>query len=130
MGKGDNMTVMVIRRLVCALPKVMRDWIIYLRFDPKRFWTEKGSTYFVDYHTAEERNEQMILKILEKIGFDSLIDIGCGYGRYLKCIHEHFPHAKLVGVDISPTQISSARAFLAHYPEIELREIDGSSSAL
>ena len=101
-------------------------WRRALTHNPKDFWTEKGGgNYFIKYPPGGSRNENLILKVLENEKFDSLIDIGCGYGRYLKTISERFPKAKLVGVEISPTQLEKAKDYLKHCKNIQLEEING-----
>lgn len=42
-----------------------------------------------------------VLKYVKKQKPGSVIDLGCGYGGYLKEIHEHYPEISLQGVEIS-----------------------------
>lgn len=100
-------------------------WKLAMRFNPKQYWTERGRTYIAEYPPGGSKTKEVILATLATIEFESLLDVGCGYGRYLKCIADRFPGAKLAGVDISPTQIAEAKRYLLGYPEIELRETDG-----
>ena len=44
---------------------------------------------------------------------NSIIDIGCGYGRYLKVIRDNYPNIELVGTDISKSQITYAKKYLS-----------------
>ncbi len=44
-------------------------------------------------------------------GFDSLLDVGCGDGRFLCEINSRFPDKRLVGIDMSEQAIGFARAF-------------------
>lgn len=117
--------VVKIHHYMLSFPRVTRDWITYLTFDPKRYWIERGLTYINQYPPVEEGTDLMYLKILAGVGFNSLIEIGCGYGRRLRRIAESFPHSRLVGVDISSTLIFKAREYLKDHPEIELRETNG-----
>lgn len=97
-----------------------------MTFSPKDYWTkEGGEEYFKKCPPVGSRNEEPILRVLQSDGFESLIDIGCGYGRYLKVISARFPDARLVGVDISPTQLQKAKEYLGDCKNVELREIDG-----
>jgi SAM-dependent methyltransferase len=105
--------------------EIIRHWKLALTFNPKQYWTEKGLTYVREYPPEGSRGEELILATLAKFDFQSLVDIGCGYGRYLKAIADRFPDVKLAGVDISPTQIVEAKKFLSAYPVIDLRETDG-----
>ncbi|MFC2044073.1 class I SAM-dependent methyltransferase [Chloroflexota bacterium] len=94
-------------------------------FNPKIYWIEQGNTYIYEHPPEGERGEKLILDTLAKIDFQSLLEMGCGYGRYLKCIAERFPQVRLTGVDISPTQIDEAKRYLINYPQIQLEETDG-----
>ncbi len=99
-----------------------RDWILRRRHDPHRFWSEWGKTYIKDFPPTGERKESVILEALSELEFSSLLDVGCGYGRYLKVIKEALSPEKLCGADISDTQIEEAHRFLAKYPEIKLQQ--------
>jgi SAM-dependent methyltransferase len=69
-----------------------------------------------------DRHEALILRELAERGVASLLDVGCGYGRYLRAA-ARCPDLRLqrvCGVDISPTQVEHARSFLADHPEVEL----------
>jgi len=53
---------------------------------------------------------QVVFDQLENLSFDSLIDIGCGDGRFLREVAKRYPNAKLLGVDISERAIRLAKA--------------------
>jgi len=53
-----------------------------------------------------------VLRNLKEMRFDSLLEVGCGVGHFLKVIHRHFPDKRLVGVDISRTMIQDAMRYL------------------
>jgi len=89
--------------------------------DLKRYWTIKGRTYITD--CPPKNNGSLIVDELAKLKFSSILDIGCGYGRHLKLIKESFPNTRLIGADISPTMLESARRYLND--SIELYETDG-----
>lgn len=101
-------------------------WRRFLDYDPKKDWAIRGGAeYFEKYPPVRSRHEEEILKVLENEKFDRLIDIGCGYGRYLKSISSRFPKVRLIGVDISPTQLEKARDYLKECNNVELQEVDG-----
>lgn len=54
---------------------------------------------------------QVVLAELAKIGVQSLVDIGCGDGRFLREAARFFPGAELLGIDYSQRAISIAQAF-------------------
>lgn len=115
----------MVGRLLKNFRRLFGLWKMALTFDPKQYWIEKGRTYINEYPPGGQRCEELILATLATIEFESLLDVGCGYGRYLKCISDRFPEVKLAGVDISPTQLTEAKRYLLDHPEIELIEIDG-----
>ncbi|MFW6121602.1 MAG: class I SAM-dependent methyltransferase [Petrotogales bacterium] len=53
---------------------------------------------------------KVVLDQLNKLSFDSLIDIGCGDGRFLKEVAKSVPTAKLLGIDSSLRAIKLAKA--------------------
>lgn len=52
---------------------------------------------------------RFILNILKKLEFNSLLDVGCGDGRFLYEVYHIFPQKKIVGIDISERAIKFAR---------------------
>ena len=105
-------------------------YIEYLQFDPEKFWEQEGGEkYFNNFHTLSNRNEEVILEEIEKNKPNSVLDLGCGYGRYLKAINDKFPNIKLTGCEISQSQINKAIEFLNN-DEIELVKTDGKTLPL
>lgn len=52
----------------------------------------------------------LVLDYLEKHGFDSVIDVGCGDGRFLREVNKRFANKKLIGIDYSAQAIRLASA--------------------
>jgi SAM-dependent methyltransferase len=57
---------------------------------------------------------QVVFDILDGEGFDSLLDIGCGDGRFLREAYQRYGDKKLLGIDYSETAISLARMLNPH----------------
>jgi len=53
---------------------------------------------------------QVVFEELQKVPFSSLIDVGCGDGRFLRDVRANYPSADIVGVDYSRRCIQMARA--------------------
>ena len=53
---------------------------------------------------------QVIFDRLKNISFYSLIDIGCGDGRFLREVAKRYPRAELLGVDYSERAVQLAKA--------------------
>ena len=52
---------------------------------------------------------QIAMEMLEQVEFQSLVDIGCGDGRFLQEVSSRWPGKSLLGVDYSVTAIDWAR---------------------
>lgn len=53
---------------------------------------------------------KVVLDQLEDLSFSSLVDIGCGDGRFLREMGERYPEKEVLGVDYSERAINLARA--------------------
>lgn len=67
-----------------------------------------------------------VLDLLERHGFESLLDVGCGDGRFLHEAAKRFPRRRLAGIDISERALHHARAFNPNLPLLcaDIRFID------
>ena len=96
----------------------------YFRFklhNPAKFWNEFGGwKYFENFHNLGQRNEDVFLQCIEKYQPKTILDIGCGYGRYLRSINTAYPDISLWGADIAESQIIMAQQFLADCENIKL----------
>lgn len=52
---------------------------------------------------------RFVLARLERVEFDSLLDVGCGEGRFLREVSKRFSGKRLLGVDFSARAIEYAR---------------------
>ena len=82
----------------------------YKFHNPKKFWEDFGGEKYFNQFDSEEgtRGENIFLEIIEEFNPNSIVDIGCGYGRYLKAINKVFPNIELYGVDIAASQIKKS----------------------
>jgi len=64
---------------------------------------------------------QVAVDLVRRTKFRSLIDIGCGDGRFLKELKQHVETSNLKGIDISERAIGFARAFS---PDIDFEVSD------
>jgi cyclopropane fatty-acyl-phospholipid synthase-like methyltransferase len=69
---------------------------------------------------------EFLLGLLNNIPFKSLIDVGCGDGRFCSEAAKRFPGRRICGVDVSERAISLARAL---NPEVEFLAGDITNSA-
>lgn len=75
------------------------------------YWREQGRTYERDFRRtpAFVAQENRLLAVLDGLRFDSVLDVGCGFGRLGRLILDRFPHVVYTGLDVSPHQIDAAR---------------------
>lgn len=57
---------------------------------------------------------QVVLDQLANWSFDSVVDIGCGDGRFLRELHDKYPDVELLGVDYSDRSIAMAEGMNPH----------------
>jgi SAM-dependent methyltransferase len=65
---------------------------------------------------------QVTLDLLGRLEYDSLIDIGCGDGRFLSEVRTRWPAKTLLGIDASAAAIAQARRMNPDIP-VETRDI-------
>ena len=68
--------------------------------------------------------KELSIKLLKLYGFDgfrSILDIGCGKGKFTNELEQAFPDAQVVGLDISETAVKIA---MERYPQIEFTVAD------
>lgn len=71
------------------------------RFSPVRYWA--WSHHYLG-------GFEVVFRSLESLDFESLVDIGCGDGRFLSEAAERYPERDVLGVDYSARAIELARA--------------------
>ena len=105
--------------------KMKRDWDQRAHHHA-RYWiaTENYQTEEIFARSGQE-TAQALLKALTGLHRASwnVLDIGCGIGRVLRPLAQHF-HA-LVGIDVSSTMITQSKAWLAGYTNITTFENSG-----
>jgi SAM-dependent methyltransferase len=102
-----------------------------LKYNPKKYWTARGLSYRKEFDRSFEKSPgsdrglSLILGTLKQYEFSSFLDIGCGYGLYLKPIEKEFRLDKIAGCDISSTQIKEAGKYLGPDSKVKLAVTDG-----
>lgn len=64
---------------------------------------------------------KVVLDQLAGESFESLVDVGCGDGRFLATLKGRYDDARLVGIDYSERAVRLARAL---NPEVDFRRLD------
>jgi len=60
-------------------------------------------------HEAAPRLYAHYLLTLHSLEFESLLDVGCGSGEFIRQISGAFPDARFIGIDLSPEMVRRAR---------------------
>jgi len=85
--------------------------------DPRGYWQQEGRGYMRDEAfllgpaSLTERQGAFLAAEIEAVGAESVLEVGCGYGRLLKEIRQRLD-ARLVGADFSESQLQAARGHL------------------
>ena len=52
----------------------------------------------------------------------TILEVGCGTGKNLVCLHKHFPSASITGVDLSSDMLNIADKKIKPYSDIEVKQ--------
>ena len=82
----------------------------------KVYWNTRGEVYKdeffdSDYHKIEIFYQDYFIQILKKLKFQSVLELGCGFGWNLKRIDREFK-CSIYGIDFSKSQIENSKSFL------------------
>lgn len=85
-------------------------------YDVNRYWSTRGETYYENDSILDRSvQEAAIIEQLKKISFNSVLEFGCGYGRFTKLILDNFSVDKYVAFDLSSHQIDKAKNYCKGY---------------
>jgi len=91
--------------------------------DLKNYWLNRGKGYqeeFARHDRAQRvkfrRQEKGLIEFLKnKTNFESVFELGCGFGRITKLLLNEFPDiGRYTAVDLSPDQIANARKYVSN----------------
>lgn len=96
-----------------------RKWPNLSQYDAEKFWLQKGKTWFLErkkwgpfHKRLVKRQQNTFLRYLERLKFQTILEIGCGYGRITKLVLAKFPDVvEIKAIDISPDQIKVAKKY-------------------
>ena len=89
--------------------------------DVRSYWRNRGKGYINEFKKHGfftrryfKRQELALLQVLKGLEFETVLEVGCGFGRITKLVLDNFPLvAKIKAIDISPQQIESCRSYLS-----------------
>ncbi len=83
-----------------------------MSYIPNEYWTQRGKDYKKNfkYDHKFELQEQILIEYLKKYSFDSVLEVGCGFGRITKLLLTNFPEIKeYFAFDLSSHQVENAK---------------------
>lgn len=91
-----------------------------MTYSPPDYWTDRGRGYEQEavregWHGVEN---QPVLELLDTLEFESVLEVGCGFGRVGNAVLARRPGIAYTGLDVSPDLIEGARRILP--PSAEL----------
>ena len=94
----------------------------------ENYWKNRGQVYrqeFFDsgYADREIFFQDIFIKILKELKFNSILELGCGFGWNLGRIKKEFD-VRIFGIDFSNTQLDNAKIFLNNDNKIKLSQGD------
>jgi trans-aconitate methyltransferase len=85
-------------------------------YNPREYWLARGKVYKdqFKYDPEKQLQEKVLLDYLKSMPpFQTVLEIGCGFGRISNLILSHFPAIKeYVATDMSPDQLKTAKSFV------------------
>jgi SAM-dependent methyltransferase len=83
--------------------------------DPRAYWTLRGGDdYLREQEDQPGRTARSSWLAARIAGYrpESVLEIGCGYGKQLAALRALLPGVPLTGIDFSPTQLAAAGMYL------------------
>jgi len=101
-------------RSACSHEKYKKTIEKLAKYDPQAYWDNRAESW-IDQSDARysfpKEDEKIIKKWIDELDFESIIDLGCGSGRFTHL----FEGKKYVGIDISDRLIRESRN---RYPDL------------
>jgi SAM-dependent methyltransferase len=89
-------------------------------YSPPDYWTERGRGY--EQEAIREgwwsTENEPILALLDGLEFESVLEVGCGFGRVGSHVLARNPSVAYTGLDVSPDLIDGARRVLPEDAEL------------
>lgn len=103
------------------------DWDARAREDARKAIACDAAQDENAFRASGYRDAAIVLEGLEAmVARGSVLEIGCGIGRLLEPLAEHFRW--LYGVDVSGVMVLRGKKRLAHLPQIHFTQVDGTGS--
>ena len=87
--------------------------------DVSGYWKNRGGGYYEELKNETssvksllKTQEKHVVELLQGKKFNSILEVGCGFGRYTKILYSLFKPEKYLAIDISKEQIENAKKYV------------------
>jgi len=87
--------------------------------DVSEYWKKRGIGYYDElkeptkYEQARLKIQEVrVINLLNSHKFNSILEVGCGFGRYTKILYSLLKPQNYVAIDISKKQIENAKKYV------------------
>lgn len=96
-----------------------------MTYHPPTYWTERGRTYEQEAHDRGwwATENQPLIDLLDTLTFESVLELGCGFGRVGRTVLNRWPGVAYTGMDVSPDLIDAARRILPESAELLVADL-------
>ena len=91
-------------------------------YKPENYWRERGESYKDEFKSKNrnpvqkakyETQGRLLIELLGRLSFKSVLEIGCGFGRITKLMVDAFPAIESFdALDLSPDQLKNAKEYV------------------
>lgn len=84
------------------------------KYEPEKFWDDWAMDFMKDpWQVKIHPQHKWLLSIIKKQKPNSILEIGCGFGRNIKFLIENgVKSSSIVGIDISPNMVRFAKQYV------------------
>ena len=100
-------------------------WKLSGGYKPEKFWNQFAETLYQDpWQHGIYTSQKWLLKHIKKAKPQSILEVGCGFGRNIKFFIDHgIKPEVIIGVDISDNLLKKAKAFIGN-KKVRLKHAD------
>jgi len=103
---------------------IRKFWYSIFKYEPKKFWLERGKTFYNDNpynNESYKQQEQKLLDYLYGLDFSTVLEVGCGFGRITRLLLDHFNIKEYLATEYSPDLVKHAMKLTADFGNIQFR---------
>lgn len=93
----------------------------------KTYWLEHGATYIDEFKhgPAYAAQEAALLEALAGLKFDTVLEVGCGFGRITRLVYDAFKPRAYLATDVSQDALNNAAKYCeGREIQFRLRDLD------